>query len=101
MPQGQRQYGQVFLAFFFSSSTYQPSYKHLEGLPYFWIGIEKKVSDVLVDIRFMKIGYYLSNTSKKYFKSERKSDIGGCVGQKWPPKIEYHMWMPLFLINIH
>ena len=48
MPQGQRQYGQVFLAFFFSSSTYQPSYKHLEGLPYFWIGIEKKVSDVLV-----------------------------------------------------
>ena len=47
----------------------------------------------------MKIGYYLDNTSKKGSKLAKKSDMGRQVGQKWPPKIGYHMWMAPYIVD--
>ena len=41
----------------------------------------------------MKIGYYLFNSSKNGFRLGKNLDIGRQVGQKWPQKIRYHMWM--------
>ena len=41
----------------------------------------------------MKIGFYLSNSSKNSFRLVKKSDMGREVGQKWPQKFGYHMWM--------
>ena len=41
----------------------------------------------------MKIGYCLFYSTKNGLKLSKKLDMGRQVGQKWPQKIGYHMWM--------